>query len=306
MCASEAAVRSGSRQNGSIHGWSDTRGAPSCKQTPQYAATPTRPEQLKRGVGRGSLQALRTQGTSARPMRARLVGTVPTRPTDCQVSVKNSGEQTLERSPDRTEETEPNSFDEEDLDSWLGGRDSNPDNVVQSHVSYRWTTSQCQLTRSESARTIDYSQSKTGPASASPAPEHRAIRERASERARRKTCTTTRRINLDPLTATNRSIRPSARSAHSRPSTTRFPNPAACGDGSPSRPFARLRGLPRWSTRAPSPSDAQPYHPYWRCRVACFYPSKQNHDPLLPPDPPTQAGYERCPGPHLIGCRLVA
>ena len=25
---------------------------------------------------------------------------------------------------------------------WLGGRDSNPDTVVQSHVSYRWTTSQ--------------------------------------------------------------------------------------------------------------------------------------------------------------------
>jgi hypothetical protein len=28
------------------------------------------------------------------------------------------------------------------LMGWLGGRDSNPDTVVQSHVSYRWTTSQ--------------------------------------------------------------------------------------------------------------------------------------------------------------------
>src|SRR6187431_440333 len=28
--------------------------------------------------------------------------------------------------------------------TWLGGRDSNPDTVVQSHVSYRWTTSQYQ------------------------------------------------------------------------------------------------------------------------------------------------------------------
>ena len=28
--------------------------------------------------------------------------------------------------------------------NWLGGRDSNPDTVVQSHVSYRWTTSQYQ------------------------------------------------------------------------------------------------------------------------------------------------------------------
>src|SRR5262249_32739651 len=30
---------------------------------------------------------------------------------------------------------------------WLGGRDSNPDTVVQSHVSYRWTTSQYRLRR---------------------------------------------------------------------------------------------------------------------------------------------------------------
>jgi hypothetical protein len=30
---------------------------------------------------------------------------------------------------------------------WLGGRDSNPDTVVQSHVSYRWTTSQYPPTR---------------------------------------------------------------------------------------------------------------------------------------------------------------
>ena len=27
--------------------------------------------------------------------------------------------------------------------TWLGGRDSNPDSMVQSHVSYRWTTAQC-------------------------------------------------------------------------------------------------------------------------------------------------------------------
>ena len=34
-------------------------------------------------------------------------------------------------------EIEPNSEDANDLGNWLGGRDSNPDNVVQSHVSYR-------------------------------------------------------------------------------------------------------------------------------------------------------------------------
>src|SRR5205814_4055455 len=44
---------------------------------------------------------------------------------------------------------------------WLGGRDSNPDTVVQSHVSYRWTTSQCQSRRFEAARTCDYSRSDT-------------------------------------------------------------------------------------------------------------------------------------------------
>src|SRR5262249_14230767 len=34
-------------------------------------------------------------------------------------------------------EIEPNSDDLNELGNWLGGRDSNPDNVVQSHVSYR-------------------------------------------------------------------------------------------------------------------------------------------------------------------------
>ncbi len=32
---------------------------------------------------------------------------------------------------------EPNELNDLTLADWLGGRDSNPDNVVQSHVSYR-------------------------------------------------------------------------------------------------------------------------------------------------------------------------
>ena len=28
------------------------------------------------------------------------------------------------------------------LTGWLGSRDSNPDSMIQSHVSYHWTTSQ--------------------------------------------------------------------------------------------------------------------------------------------------------------------
>ena len=39
-----------------------------------------------------------------------------------------------------------------DLADWLGGRDSNPDTVVQSHVSYRWTTSQLGLARNSEFR----------------------------------------------------------------------------------------------------------------------------------------------------------
>ena len=31
--------------------------------------------------------------------------------------------------------------------NWLGGRDSNPDNLLQRQMSYRWTTSQYQPTR---------------------------------------------------------------------------------------------------------------------------------------------------------------
>ena len=33
--------------------------------------------------------------------------------------------------------------------NWLGGRDSNPDNMLQRHASYRWTTSQYRPTRPE-------------------------------------------------------------------------------------------------------------------------------------------------------------
>src|SRR3954468_6040570 len=34
-----------------------------------------------------------------------------------------------------------------DLTIWLGGRDSNPDNMLQRHASYRWTTSQSGIPR---------------------------------------------------------------------------------------------------------------------------------------------------------------
>ena len=39
--------------------------------------------------------------------------------------------------PKEGSETATNSQDDQDLEIWLGGRDSNPDNGVQSAVSYR-------------------------------------------------------------------------------------------------------------------------------------------------------------------------
>ena len=61
-----------------------------------------------------------------------------------------AGVRKLESGNDR--ETERNLEDENDLETWLGGRDSNPDNVVQSHVSYRWTTSQYQQRRARDGK----------------------------------------------------------------------------------------------------------------------------------------------------------
>ncbi len=37
---------------------------------------------------------------------------------------------------------EPNELQDLDFENWLGGRDSNPDNLLQRQMSYRWTTSQ--------------------------------------------------------------------------------------------------------------------------------------------------------------------
>ena len=42
-----------------------------------------------------------------------------------------------------------NWLERNDLRVWLGGRDSNPDNLLQRQMSYRWTTSQCQSRRGE-------------------------------------------------------------------------------------------------------------------------------------------------------------
>ena len=57
--------------------------------------------------------------------------------SDRQVFVKNAPDQPLSGDVEDVPDTSDNSQDDQDLEIWLGGRDSNPDNVVQSHVSYR-------------------------------------------------------------------------------------------------------------------------------------------------------------------------
>ena len=54
-----------------------------------------------------------------------------------QVLVKNALRKPRSTGSDRALETELKTLKGNDLGVWLGGRDSNPDNVVQSHVSYR-------------------------------------------------------------------------------------------------------------------------------------------------------------------------
>ena len=61
----------------------------------------------------------------------------PASGTSCQVFVKNSAAEPSHATPNPQSVTRSKSRKERDLEKWLGGRDSNPDNVVQSHVSYR-------------------------------------------------------------------------------------------------------------------------------------------------------------------------
>ena len=58
-------------------------------------------------------------------------------PSICQVFVKSAPDQPLSDDSEGASDASANSQVDQDLASWLGGRDSNPDNVVQSHVSYR-------------------------------------------------------------------------------------------------------------------------------------------------------------------------
>jgi len=58
-------------------------------------------------------------------------------PSICQVFVKSCPDQPLSDDSEGASDTATNSQDDQALEIWLGGRDSNPDNVVQSHVSYR-------------------------------------------------------------------------------------------------------------------------------------------------------------------------
>jgi hypothetical protein len=58
----------------------------------------------------------------------------PASRTECQVSVKNSTEKPPSDRPKGGSKTDTKSLDDQELQDWLGGRDSNPDTVVQRAV----------------------------------------------------------------------------------------------------------------------------------------------------------------------------
>jgi integrase len=59
--------------------------------------------------------------------------------TECQVFVKNSTEKPPSDDPNGVSKTGAKSLDDQELSAWLGGRDSNPDTVVQSRTRrIRW------------------------------------------------------------------------------------------------------------------------------------------------------------------------
>src|SRR5581483_10954897 len=141
---------------------------------------------------------------------------------------------------------------------WLGGRDSNPDTVVQSHVSYRWTTSQYRPRR---ARGLE------SPILAKPQPQ------------RQPPCAAG--TAAGSFTSPRRSGSPASRLP--RPARLRPTRPAASADGWPCRPCAPPRAPVPTSTRAPSPSAAPPCPPCWQSPAALRDPSTRIHDPLWPP-----------------------
>ena len=58
-------------------------------------------------------------------------------PANCQVFVKNSTGQPVSDAPIRRSKTRTKPRDDQELEDWLGRRDSNPNNLLQRQVSYR-------------------------------------------------------------------------------------------------------------------------------------------------------------------------
>jgi hypothetical protein len=59
----------------------------------------------------------------------------PVSPSICQVFVKSEADRAGDERTDHMRETNTNANDDQDLADWLGGRDSNPDNMVRSRRS---------------------------------------------------------------------------------------------------------------------------------------------------------------------------
>jgi hypothetical protein len=99
-------------------------------------------EHIRRAVEAAELENL--QAAAARLESGKSFDPAPrgsAPPAKCQVFVKSSIEAPVSDTSQRPSTTGTKALDDGELEEWLGGRDSNPDTMVQSHVSYRWTTS---------------------------------------------------------------------------------------------------------------------------------------------------------------------
>ena len=187
-------------------------------------------------------------------------------------------------------ETAANSEDEKDLDDWLGGRDSNPDTVVQSHVSYRWTTSQCWLRATPQEPSIIAARKicrqlrasvSTGSRSLSRHLAHRTLRSRIG-----RTLDVARGVGLAWLLLLFAAM-------------ARHPALASCFSGLFARPLVSSPFLVRrLAALARNLSLLGPIH---RCETAILFSHR-----LLPPRGNARPGFRTRRAPKHTGCNRCA
>jgi integrase len=92
---------------------------------------------LKPEATRSEEETARSRRRERTPVRRSQIDRAPGEGAKFQESFKYEGAEDRSLTVREVPAIEPNELEDLNLRDWLGGRDSNPDNVVQSHVSYR-------------------------------------------------------------------------------------------------------------------------------------------------------------------------